>query len=102
MESQSPLQPRGLFFVVVNMEPELQRRYRCLFWFYDRQGDGVIYMEGDFRQAAETLAARWQNRSTPFPNILELLIAIYQHETERRDLNHDGVVNEQAPHLLDA
>ncbi len=33
--------------------------------------------------------------SPPFPNVLELLISTYQHETERRDLNHDGVVNEQ-------
>ena len=80
---------------MTEMDPELQRRYRRLFRFYDRQGDGVINMEGDFRQAAETLAARWQNRSAPFPNILELLIGTYQHETERRDLNHDGVVNEQ-------
>ena len=84
------------------MDPELQRRYRRLFWFYDRQGEGVINMEGDFRQAAETLAARWQNFRAPFHNILELLIATYQHETERRDLNQDGVVNEQTPHLLDA
>ena len=80
---------------MTEMDPELQRRYRRLFRFYDRQGDGVINMEGDFRQAAETLAARRQNRSAPFPNILELLIATYQHETERRDLNHDGVMNEQ-------
>ena len=89
---------RPVFLPQVDMtekDPELQRRYRRLFWFYDRQGDGVINMEGDFRKAAETLAARWQNRSAPFPNILELLIATYQHETERRDLNHDGVVNEQ-------
>jgi hypothetical protein len=52
-------------------------------------------MEGDFRQVAEQLAARWENRSAPFPNVLQLLIGTYQHELSRRDLNQNGVIDEQ-------
>ena len=77
------------------MDPELQRRYRQLFRFYDVQGDGSLSVESDFQQVAEALAARWQNRSTPFPDMLGLLLGTYGHETERRDLNQDGVVDEQ-------
>lgn len=77
------------------IDPELQRRYRRLFRFYDVQGDGVLSLAGDFQPVAEALAARWQNRPTPFPNLLQLLIATYAHETERRDLNHNGEVDEQ-------
>ncbi|MEB3104689.1 MAG: EF-hand domain-containing protein [Cyanobacteriota bacterium] len=77
------------------MDPELQRRYRQLFRFYDVQGDGALHVESDFQQVAETLAARWLNRPTPFPNVLALLMGNYEHENERRDLNHDGEVDEQ-------
>ena len=77
------------------MDPELQRRYRQLFLFYDVQGDGALHVESDFQQVAETLAARWLNRPTPFPNVLALLMGNYEHENERRDLNHDGEVDEQ-------
>ena len=51
-------------------------------------------MEFDFRPVAKILAARWQNLTTPFANMLDLLIATYQHETDRRDLNHDAMVDE--------
>ena len=77
------------------MDPELQRRYRQLFHFYDVQGDGALSVASDFQQVAETLAARWQDRPTPFPDMLGLLLGTYAHETERRDLNHNGVVDEQ-------
>ncbi len=77
------------------MDPELQRRYRRLFRFYDVQGDGALSMESDFRPVAEALAARWQNRATPFPNMLALLLGTYEHESQRRDLNHNGEVDEQ-------
>lgn len=77
------------------MHPELQRRYRRLFRFYDLQGDGVLSLESDFKPVALALAARWQNRPTPFPQLLDLLIGTYRHETERRDLDGNGVVDEQ-------
>jgi hypothetical protein len=77
------------------MDPELQRRYRRLFHFYDLQGDGRLSMERGLRQVAEAIAGRWQGRTAPFPNILQLLIDTYQHETVRRDLNTDGEVDEQ-------
>lgn len=83
------------FLLIGNsMDPELQRRYRQLFRFYDLQGDGSLSVEGDFQQVAEALAARWQHRNTPFPDMLGLLLGTYAHESERRDLNHDGVVDE--------
>jgi len=78
-----------------SIHPELMRRFQQLFRFYDVQSDGVLSMEGDFRQVAEQLAARWENRSAPFPNVLQLLIGTYQHELSRRDLNQNGVIDEQ-------
>lgn len=77
------------------MDPELQRRYRQLFRFYDVHGDGSLSLESDFRPAAEAIAARWQGRITPFPDLLALLIATYQHENQRRDLDKSGDVDEQ-------
>ena len=79
----------------ISLDPELQRRYRRLFRFYDLQGDGLLSMAADFRPVAEALAARWRNRTTPFPNLLQQLIDTYRHECERRDLNHNGVVDAQ-------
>ena len=77
------------------MDPELQRRYRQLFRFYDVQSDGALSVESDFQQVAETLAARWQNCPTSFPNVLAVLMGNYEHESARRDLNNNGVVDEQ-------
>jgi len=77
------------------MDPELQRRYRRLFRFYDAQGDGVLRMDSDFQPAAEAIAARWQNRTTPFPDLLQLLLDTYTHENQRRDLDRSGEVDEQ-------
>lgn len=77
------------------MHPELQRRYRRLFRYYDVVADGALSLESDLRPVAERLADRWQQRPTPFPNLLQLLIATYQHELSRRDLDGDGVVDEQ-------
>jgi Ca2+-binding EF-hand superfamily protein len=77
------------------MDPELQRRYRRLFHFYDANGDGILSVERDFRQVAEAVAARWKSCKAPFPHVLDLLTRTYTLETERRDLNHNGVVDEQ-------
>lgn len=77
------------------LDPELQRRYRRLFRFYDLQGNGLLSMAGDFLPVSLALAARWRDRTTPVPNLLQVLIDTYQHETERRDLNHNGEVDEQ-------
>ncbi|MCP9850854.1 EF-hand domain-containing protein [Cyanobium sp. Morenito 9A2] len=44
---------------------------------------------------AARVAARWQGRSTPFPNLLHLLLETYQHENERRDHDHDGQVDRE-------
>jgi hypothetical protein len=77
------------------MHPELQRRYRRLFRFYDVQGDGVLSLESDFQPVAIALAARWGKGPTPFPNLLDVLIGTYRHETERRDLDGNGEVDQQ-------
>ena len=77
------------------MYPELQRRYRRLFCFYDVQGDGVLSLESDVQPVAIALAARWGKGPTPFPNLLEVLIGTYRHETERRDLDGNGEVDQQ-------
>lgn len=77
------------------MDPELQRRFQRLFRFYDVQGDGVLGLDSDFRQAAEAIAARWQGRTAPFPDLLQLLLETYRHENDRRDLDHNGEVDEQ-------
>ncbi len=71
----------------------LIRRYRRLFAFYDRDGDGRHTLEGDFEPVAVRLARRWEGRATPFPDLLRLLLDTYRHENERRDRNHDGQVD---------
>ena len=73
----------------------LQQRYRRLFRLYDRSGDGRLTLADDHGPAAEALAARWQGRDTPFPDLFALLLATYRHEGERRDLDGDGAVDEQ-------
>ena len=77
------------------MDPELQRRYRRLFRFYDLQGDGLLRLESDFAPAATALAARWRGRVAPVANLLGLLLDTCRHENERRDLDHSGAVDEQ-------
>lgn len=87
--------PARAFPLIGNlMDPELQRRYLQLFRFHDVQGDGSLRVEDDF-EVAQALAARWHHRTTPFPDLLGLLLATYSHEMERRDLNHNGVVDER-------
>ena len=73
----------------------LVERYRQLFRFYDRQGDGELSLDSDFRPAAAGLAARWAGRTAPFPDLFGLLIATYRHEQERRDTDGSGAVDEQ-------
>jgi hypothetical protein len=77
------------------MDPILEERYRLLFRFYDIDGTGRLSMDSCFRPVAETLAARWYGRKTPFPDIRKLLIDTYQRELERRDLDQNGVIHEQ-------
>ncbi len=72
----------------------MQRRYRRLFHFYDVQGRGYLSLEPSFRQATEAIAARWQGRSNPFPDLLGLLIATYKHEQKCRDLYSRVTVDE--------
>ena len=77
------------------LPPELVQRYRQLFRFYDRQGDGELELEADFQPAATSLAGRWQGLSTPFPDLYGLLMATYRHEQQRRDADGSGGVDEQ-------
>ncbi len=77
------------------LPPALVRRYRQLFRFYDRQGDGDLGLESDFLPAATSLAARWQGRPAPFPDLFGLLMATYRHEQRRRDADGSGGVDEQ-------
>lgn len=67
------------------IDPVLEARYRQLFRFYDRDGDGVHTLAGDFEPVAHAIAERWGERPTPFPNLLQLLIHTYAHENQRRD-----------------
>lgn len=76
-----------------SLPAQLIRRYKRLFSFYDRDGDGVHSLSGDFEPVAARIAARWRGRPTPFPQLLRLLLDTYRHENERRDGNHDGQVN---------
>ena len=39
---------------------------------------------------AALIAQRWRGRTTPFPDLLQLLLATYWHENGRRDQSHDG------------
>lgn len=68
-------------------------RYRRLFRFYDRDGDGLHTLAGDFTPVAERINARWGDRPTPFPNLLQLLLDTYAHENSRRDSDHSGSVD---------
>jgi Ca2+-binding EF-hand superfamily protein len=77
------------------INPELQRRYRQLFQFYDANQDGSISLKSDFEEVARTLTSRWQDGPTPFPEMFTLLMATYAHETERRDQDHNGRIDEQ-------
>jgi Ca2+-binding EF-hand superfamily protein len=77
----------------VSLPAELMRRYRRLFGFYDRDGDGRHTLEGDFEPVAVRIARRWQGRPSRFPDLLGLLVDTYRHENARRDRNHDGTVD---------
>jgi hypothetical protein len=76
-----------------SLPAQLIRRYKRLFSFYDRDGDGLHTLNGDFEPVAARIAARWRGRPTPFPQVLQLLLDTYRHENERRDHNHDGQVS---------
>ncbi len=78
-----------------SLPAQLIQRYRRLFAFYDRDGDGRHTLGGDFEPVAARLAARWQGRPTPLPDLLRLLLDTYRHENERRDGNHDGQVDRE-------
>lgn len=67
-------------------------RYRRLFRFYDRDGDGLHVLERDFNPVARSLHARWQGRVPPFTDLLQLLLSTYQHENGRRDRDGNGTV----------
>ena len=77
-----------------DVPPVLAERYRRLFRFYDRQGDGELSLGGDFLPVARTLAARWHGHAARFPDLLGLLMATYRHEQERRDSDGSGAVDE--------
>jgi Ca2+-binding EF-hand superfamily protein len=67
-------------------------RYRRLFRFYDRDGDGLHSLKRDFNPVALRLHARWQGRVPPFADLLQLLLSTYQHENSRRDQDGNGTV----------
>ncbi|MGB5241055.1 MAG: EF-hand domain-containing protein [Prochlorococcaceae cyanobacterium] len=91
-----PLEPARLQQAPAAPLPaKLIQRYLRLFAFYDRDGDGRHTLSGDFEPVAARISARWQGRSTPFPNLLQLLLDTYQHENERRDRDHDGHVDRE-------
>ena len=71
----------------------LVERFRRLFRFYDRDGDGIHTLTGDFKPVAQRIVQRWQDRPTPFPDLLQLLLDTYGRENSRRDANQDGSVN---------
>ena len=91
MSSSNPqhLPPRAV-------DPVLEARYRQLFRFYDRDGDGVHTLAGDFEPVAHALADRWGERPTPFPGLLQVLINSYAHENQRRDVAGTGQVQVEA------
>lgn len=78
------------------IDPVLEARYRQLFRFYDRDGDGVHTLAGDFEPVAHALTDRWGERPTPFPDLLHLLISTYAHENHRRDVECTGQVGVEA------
>jgi len=79
----------------VQIPQALVKRYQSLFRFYDRDRDGSHSLAGDFEPVAQDLHSRWGDRPTPFPDLLGLLLTTYRHEVERRDLDGNGVVNEE-------
>lgn len=70
-------------------------RYRRLFRFYDRDGNGLHSLAGDFKPVAESLNARWGERLTPVPHLLQVLLDTYAHENSRRDSDASGSVDLQ-------
>lgn len=77
------------------MHAELEHRYRQLFRFYDIDADGRLRFESDGRPVDEAIAARWPASGRDVPALLQQLLGYSQHEMERRDLDHDGSVDEQ-------
>jgi len=73
----------------------LEERYRRLFHFYDRNGDGELSLCTDFFPAATGLASRWEGGNPPFPDIFGLLMSTYKHEHLRRDADKSGEVDEE-------
>ena len=73
----------------------LSARYRRLFRFYDRNGDGVHSLAGDFIPVAHSIHARWGERPTPVPQLLQVLLDTYTHENDRRDADSSGSVDLQ-------
>ncbi len=71
----------------------LAERFRRLFRFYDRDRNGVHTLEGDFTAVAHRIHARWGNRPTPVPDLLQLLLDTYSHENRRRDRDGSGSVD---------
>ncbi len=70
----------------------LIERYRRLFRFYDRDGDGLHSLERDFNPVARSIHARWQGHVPPFADLLQLLLSTYEHENRRRDQDRNGTV----------
>jgi hypothetical protein len=71
----------------------LANRYRRLFRFYDRDRDGVHSLAGDFTAVAHRIHARWGDRPTPVPELLDVLLKTYSHEHQRRDRDGSGSVD---------
>mgnify|MGYP003338047758 CR=1 FL=1 len=67
-------------------------RYQRLFRFYDRDGDGVHTLSGDFLPVARDIASRSEAGPNPRPHLLQVLIETYAHESLRRDADGDGRV----------
>jgi Ca2+-binding EF-hand superfamily protein len=67
-------------------------RYRRLFRFYDRDGDGLHSLKQDFAPVARSIHARWQGQIPPVAKLLQLLLSTYAHEQQRRDSDGDGLV----------
>ena len=72
----------------------LEDRYQKLFHFYDRDSDDQLTLEGDFEPVTRRLEARWGDRPTPFPHLLQLLLSTYAAENSRRDRSHSGSVDQ--------
>lgn len=71
----------------------LVERYSQLFRFYDRYGNGCLDLAEDFAPVAHRIDERWQGRTPPFPDLLNLLLDTYAHEQQRRDMDGDGKVS---------